>query len=199
MRGWQGIRASMILLVDGYNVLKSQLASKYADEHDRHRFIQQLIKFANRKNNRLIIVFDGGSHPWDLSEPYGEHDVMYSGYKQTADVVLRKLIARYRGYDVMVISSDREVVRYAKHHGLTPLSAQEFIGMLQQVVSIPSPVVKGTQEPVKITDEKNAELDILMEESSRKMPVKREQQELRERTSAVSKREAQLERQKKKL
>lgn len=189
----------MILLVDGYNVLKSQLASKYVDEHDRHRFIQQLIKFADRKDNRLIIVFDGGSHPWDISEPYDAHEVMYSGYKQTADVVLRKLIARYRGYDVMVISSDREVVRYAKHHGLTPLSAQEFISMLQQVVSIPAPVVKGTQDPVKITDEKNAELDILMEQSSRKMPVKREQEESRERTNAVSKREAQVERQKKKL
>ncbi|MCL4380225.1 NYN domain-containing protein [Candidatus Dependentiae bacterium] len=191
----------MIVLIDGYNVLKAQLASSHASQAERHRFIQQLIKFAARRGHRIVLVFDGGDHPWSLRESMQGHEIVYSGYKQSADAVLRQLMVNYKGHDAVVVSSDREVSRYARHNGLTAISSQDFLATLQQVVTVPPATIAGTKELVKTTTESNPDLDTLMELGSRKMPVKRSSEEApRERsTKQDSHRNKQEERQKKKL
>lgn len=190
----------MILLIDGYNVLKSHLASGYANDADRHRFIQRLLKFAARKGHKLIVVFDGGSHPWQLSDTLDGQEIIYSGYKQTADVVLRHLMAHYKGKDAMVISSDREVRRYAKHHGLTSIGAQDFLGTLQEVVAV-STVISGSAQAVKTTQGTVPGLDELMQEASRKLPVKPLYEESPHERHAIEggRKQKKDERQKKKL
>lgn len=80
----------MIIIVDGYNVLRGVLDGREASEQARNQFLAQLGRYARRKKHKIILIFDGGSSP--MPEKTEQHGInlVYSGYIDTADDLIKK-------------------------------------------------------------------------------------------------------------
>lgn len=118
------------IIIDGYNVL--HLVERYRQilqtdlESARSRFIQDLNIYRSHKNLEIIVVFDGTA---DIQAPFhkGGVRVMFSRAPLKADPVIIDLIrAEKRKRRITVVSSDREIVDFAKFSGSQSLSPAEF-------------------------------------------------------------------------
>ena len=75
----------MLLLIDAYNVLKRVTPSVIVDERERSRFVEQLGRYAKKKQHKIVLVFDGGFSGRATQERLFGIYVVYSGFEQTAD------------------------------------------------------------------------------------------------------------------
>jgi endo-1,4-beta-D-glucanase Y len=129
--------------------------------------------------------------------------VTHSGYKQTADDVIKKLLAQTQGVEALLVSSDRELVDAARSHNIDSCDARAFYQLLQEKDGQPiwSEPSKKTNDIVRLSSDENDELARLMEEASRTVPNKSDDvSQLRKREGHVlSKQEKRLLRKVKKL
>ena len=141
-----------LLLVDGYNVLRS--GARYRDAFRnpdytddtfntaRERLINDVINFVGR-DTRAIIVFDGGDNEFSTGEAQtvGGVRVMFSPAGQSADKVIEKLAhdARERQVETMVVTSDATIQDTVFGLGVDRMSADGFsheIGMYYSDVEL---------------------------------------------------------------
>lgn len=121
-----------ILLVDGNNLLHA------AREHDpeqppgRARLCALIADWARRRQTRAIVVFDGAAPGAALESQLATDGVeVRFGEAQTADDVLREMIrGASAGKRMLVVSSDRELVRTARRHKAQSQSSAEFFARL---------------------------------------------------------------------
>ena len=128
-----------ILLVDGYNVLRSgsryQEAFAHPDYTDdafntaRERLINDVINFAGREY-KAVIVFDGGDNQFSTGEveTIGGVRIMFSPAGQSADKVIEKLAhdARERMVETLVVTSDATIQDTVFGGGVDRMSANGF-------------------------------------------------------------------------
>ena len=116
------------LIVDGYNLLAqtSRIGGGVSlhSEMARESFLRGLAAYRQRKSHAITVVFDGWHQGWGTEQR--EHrlglEVIFSRRGEKADQVIQRLAAEF-GSDCAVVSSDREIVDFAR--------AQEFVGKLQ--------------------------------------------------------------------
>ena len=112
-----------LLIVDGYNVLRSGSRYKRIKSPDytddtfnaaRERLINDVVNFAGREW-RAIIVFDGAQNEFSRGEveKVGGVQIMFSPSGQSADKVIEKLAhdARERMIETLVVTSDATIHR----------------------------------------------------------------------------------------
>jgi hypothetical protein len=125
------------LIVDGYNLLAQTGrigggTSLHSDEV-RESFLRDLAAYRQRKSHAITVVFDGWQQGWGTERR--EHrlglEVIFSRRGQKADQVIQRLAAEF-GSACAVVSSDREVVDFARAHGAFVMKAQEFAGKLTE-------------------------------------------------------------------
>ena len=93
----------------------------------REALLRDLAAYRQRKGHAVTVVFDG----WQQGQPMEgrEHragvQVIYSKRGERADQVIQRLAREY-GADCAIVSSDNEIVNYAKTHGAFVMGAQEF-------------------------------------------------------------------------
>lgn len=121
----------MMIIVDGYNVLKTIHATSHITDHEREQFIHQLAHYAKLSHNKIFIVFDGGEDIRPTFYPRSGIIVIYSGYRDTADDVIKNLVDREQHRDVMLVSTDRELNRYAAELDVPSIDSTVFYGHLQ--------------------------------------------------------------------
>ena len=146
-----------LLIVDGYNVLRSGsrykaiTAPDYTDDifnQARERLINDCIDFAGRDWS-AIIVFDGAQNEFSSGEVemVGGVRIMFSPVGQSADKVIEKLAhdARARAVETLVVSSDATIQDTVFGGGVDRMSANDFsreIALLhQEQISDASPQV----------------------------------------------------------
>ena len=129
-----------ILIVDGYNVLRS--GSRYKNlsltmpdyDHDwynraREMLINDVVHFAGREW-RATIVFDGGGNDESTGEAQkvGGVRIMFSATGSSADKVIEKLAfeGRENGFEVMVVTSDATIQDTVFGLGVDRMSAEGF-------------------------------------------------------------------------
>ncbi|MCD8316948.1 MAG: NYN domain-containing protein [Eggerthellaceae bacterium] len=128
-----------LLLVDGYNVLRSGYMYKrlsegpdYTDEAfntSRDLLINDVINYAGA-NTSAIIVFDGAQNA--LSEgkrqKIGNIEIIFTAHGQSADKVIEKLArdARERNVETMVVTSDSTIQDTVFGGGVDRMSANGF-------------------------------------------------------------------------
>jgi hypothetical protein len=129
-----------LLIVDGYNVLRSGSRYKRLPEieedytHDafntaRDKLINDVVNMAG-KDIGAIVVFDGGGN--DFSEgsrvKVGGVQVMFSPAGQSADKIIEKLAydASKRGIETMVVTSDAAIQDAVFGGGVDRMSADGF-------------------------------------------------------------------------
>lgn len=160
-------RAPLIILVDGYNVIKQVLGVTRVPEPRREQFINDIIRYARKKGHKVVLVFDGGSFGYPYREQCQGVTVIYSGYKETADDVIKGYIAEHRSQEIVLVSSDRELRTYAHALHCTSVPATEFYQVLTAQEDVQREVVRSLTGSIhKMTQETNDALDQLMIEAS---------------------------------
>jgi predicted RNA-binding protein with PIN domain len=168
----------MIIIIDGYNVLKTVHATSHISDHKREQFITQLIHYAHTSHNNIFIIFDGGEGLRPTFYTRNGVTIVYAGYHDSADDVIKHLIDREQHRDVMLVSSDRELNHYAANVDVPSIDSTVFYGhieerlqTLQQVANQPKIDVMVRKRP---GHESSPEVDALMEEGSEKVFYKYE-------------------------
>ena len=138
-----------LLLVDGYNVLRSgfryqQIADPdYTDDAfnaARETLINDVVNYAGR-DWRAIVVFDGAKNAFSTgqAESVGGVRIMFSPAGQSADKVIEKLAhdARERQVETLVVTSDATIQDTVFGFGVDRMSANGFsreVGMYYEDV-----------------------------------------------------------------
>jgi Predicted RNA-binding protein containing a PIN domain len=161
----------MILLIDGYNLLKNMITISQVSDQERKKFLEMLGLYAKRKHHNLIIVFDGGPYEWPRKERFMDMQVIYSGTKQSADELIMHYMDDHKTKEIILISSDHEINLFASQLDIPSLGSSEFGVLLKE-----SRVYTDRQPETPLISYKkeNHDLDIIMQEGSRHIPVKDE-------------------------
>jgi len=158
----------VLILIDGYNVLKGVTRGGDVSDKDRDQFVAQLGAYACRKKHKVTVVFDGGMYGWADKEVRGSVIVIFTGARETADDVIRKQLKKHRLHDVLLVSSDRELNYNASRYEIPSIDSEDFYLLMQMALEWQDDVegVTGGCEVVKTATESSPELDKLMQEAS---------------------------------
>jgi uncharacterized protein len=117
----------MHLIIDGYNLLGVRGGLRGDVEARREQLIRDLIGYRQRKGHPLAVVFDGwrSGHPVERAEWREGIEVVYSKQGEQADAVVKRLAEKYGG-DCAVVSSDHEIVNFARAHGSMVITSGDF-------------------------------------------------------------------------
>lgn len=154
----------MIVIIDGYNVLKKLLGSAHASEKQRDQFIKQLCRYAHKKNHTLLLIFDGGLSLWpETFTPSTKMKVIYVGKNKSADDYIQDYIETHKSSEIILVSSDRALNRFAEQRSITSIDAPVFLAVLEEAFEQKNVSQKRGDQPLhKISDTEDETLDELM-------------------------------------
>ncbi len=122
----------MILVIDAYNVLKQVSPEIFIQEPQRTHFLHQVARYGKAKGHKMVVVFDGG--PYD--RPYKQQGkgivIVYSGTQESADDYIRSYIEQTKTYELLLISSDRALCKWALQRGVESIDSVAFYAIIQQ-------------------------------------------------------------------
>lgn len=163
----------MIIIIDGYNFIKSISAHKLVDDSIVQSWIVRFQRYFKLRQNKVILVFDAGPFFGQSKEVYGDVEVIYAGQLQTADDVLKIWLERNAELDVLLVTSDRQIRNHALNFGVVSISSQDFFKAFNLVMKEEEEVeyyfetkihkLNHADEPL------NQDLDFLMERASRNL------------------------------
>ncbi len=116
----------MILLIDGYNVLHAVAQGHDKNNRSRDRFVELVAAYAHARGHEAILFFDGGTSPYPQESVVDGVTVVESGYRLSADDLLRQKLTDYPPETVIVASSDRAITDDAAAHGIVSIDADAF-------------------------------------------------------------------------
>ncbi|MCL4229679.1 NYN domain-containing protein [Candidatus Dependentiae bacterium] len=166
----------MIIIIDGYNLLKQVMPGEVIGDHERERFIQQLCEYARKKKHSVVLVFDGGSYVRPTKEIKGNVQIVYSGHHESADDYIHRYVEKHKSYDMLLISSDRELRRkVAACAAVEAIHPEEFYRLfLQELRRTPEQARESRKSKLlKTSQEENTEVDALMAEFSALKPMQK--------------------------
>lgn len=177
----------MILLIDGYNILKRQYGVRMISEVMRARFIKGVAVYARESGNKVIIVFDGIAQD-DAYEEHGRGvQVVYSGTRETADDYIKRYIENHHSKDLMLVTSDRELNRVADRYNTPSLDSYEFVEVLRARADQSSQGGSRRAPIIKMSKDAPSELDEIMVAASKSVPQKSDDVARTNRKSAAQK------------
>jgi len=121
----------MHLIIDGYNLLhvnRSLIRLNSTQlQWERDRLIDQLSAYQKLKPCGITIVFDGWQGGWSTEkrERKGGIEIIFSRLEEKADEVIKRL-AKEKGSGAIVITSDRDVARFAERMAVSVISSEQF-------------------------------------------------------------------------
>ena len=131
-------RRKRMLIVDGYNVLRSGSRYRHITKPDytddtfntaREQLVNDVIDFAGR-TYEAYIVYDGGGNAYSQGTPetVGRVKIIFSPAGSQADKVIEKLAheGRVRGMEVLVVTSDATIQDTVFGGGVDRMSANGF-------------------------------------------------------------------------
>jgi predicted RNA-binding protein with PIN domain len=127
----------MRLIIDGYNLLHVARSLTYLNsiqlQWERERLIDQLSTYQKQKACEVTVVFDGWQEGWskETREKRKGIEVIFSKLGEKADEVIKRLV-REKGPGAVVITSDRDVARYAQRIGVATVSSEQFRERLEE-------------------------------------------------------------------
>lgn len=146
----------MIVVIDGYNILRSIYTQPLVTDKERHEFIRRIVRYASKKNIDVKLVFDGGLYGMPDRDQKGLVEVVFTGSRETADEWILRFIENNKGYEVAIVSSDRELVNAAQYAGMLSVRAKQFQQLLADALRT-APQVR--QKSVNLRKMRKAEID----------------------------------------
>ncbi len=121
----------MHLIIDGYNLLhagRSLIQLNGTDlQRERGWLIDQLSAYRRQKPCDITVVFDGWQSGWatEKKERQKGIDLIFSKLGEKADEVIKRVVMG-KGAGVMVVTSDREISRFAEKKSVPVVSSDVF-------------------------------------------------------------------------
>jgi predicted RNA-binding protein with PIN domain len=162
----------VVIIIDGYNVLKPKSKNEIVSERRRIFFIDQLAAYSKRSSNQVVIVFDGGGSPFIERLKQDGVAVIYSGFRDSADDVIKQLLYEQRIDDALLVSTDRDICNHAEALSIVSIDAHDFYSYLQDDhAELPGQVKKNTVHGVhkRPGHKSSSEVDDLMQLASSMM------------------------------
>lgn len=119
------------IIVDGYNLIRASDSlsrqEKVSLQDGREALVERLAAYKRIRHWPITVVFDamGGIFLSEKSEQTKGIKVVYSPADQTADQVIARL-ARQKGNQALVVTSDRALARAAESAGATVIDSPTF-------------------------------------------------------------------------
>lgn len=161
----------MIIIIDGYNVIKQALGAAHISHAQRNQFVAELVNYLRRKKLGGVIVFDGGEYSYPHSTRQGDIEIIFSGYKEKADAVIMRYVDEHLSNELLIVSSDREIRQYAHARNKQTIGAPEFYAQYVRKKEMAASAQLRT-EICKTSQDAPVELDELMRESTRNIQSK---------------------------
>jgi len=124
----------MIILVDGYNFLKSITGTKFINDRQMNDWLSKFEQYMQKRANRVLLVFDAGPSFFASCEKVGSVEVCYAGQHQTADDWIKVWLEKNNQKDILLVSSDREIRFWAHQLGVVSISSQDFYKIFNEVL-----------------------------------------------------------------
>jgi predicted RNA-binding protein with PIN domain len=125
----------MHFLIDGYNLLHVGRSPKsLADlERERGHLVDLLSSYHRRRPCEVTAVFDGWQGGWvtEQRERSKGIDLIFSKRGEKADEVIKRMVAG-KGSGVVVVTSDREVSRFAERMAVPVIPSEQFLARIEQ-------------------------------------------------------------------
>jgi hypothetical protein len=127
----------MHLIIDGYNLLHVNRSlinlNSIQLQWERERLIDQLSTYQKVKPRGVTVVFDGWQEGWstETREKKKGIEVIFSKLGEKADDVIKRLV-KEKGSGTIVITSDRDVARFAQRMGVAVIPSEQFREKLEK-------------------------------------------------------------------
>ena len=132
----------MYLLIDGYNLLhvgRSLIQMNSTDlQRERDRLIDKISLYRRQRPCEITVVFDGWQGGWvtEKREMRKGIELIFSKRDEKADEVIKRM-AMAKGAGVIVITSDREIARYAERLSVSVIPSDQFLERLEKATFRP--------------------------------------------------------------
>ena len=152
----------MPVVIDGNNLLYAARAAGTSSLLiGRSMLCDTIGRWSKRSGERVHIVFDGPAPDPDLARQIGNPhvEVTYSGPGRTADAVITYHVdANSAARRLVVVSSDRAIIRAAKRRRARPIRSEDFWSAVTRDLARPipdegEPKEKGAGLSPEATDE----------------------------------------------
>jgi len=127
----------MRLIIDGYNLLHVNRSlinlNSVQLQWERERLIDRLSVYQEIKPCAVTVVFDGWQGGWNTEtrEKQKGIEVIFSKLGEKADEVIKRL-AKEKGPAAIVITSDRDVARFAERMNIAVIPSEQFREKLEE-------------------------------------------------------------------
>lgn len=151
----------MQYLIDGHNLIARLPDIDLDDPDDEAKLVIKLRGFVARERKKCTVIFDGGLPGGHSTMSSKSVKVIFASASHTnADNVIRQRIRKLSDvYNWTVISSDNEVLDFARLHKVNTKTSAEFAGDLLRKPRIQDS--RGESTHVQVSkDEVNEWLDI---------------------------------------
>jgi predicted RNA-binding protein with PIN domain len=121
----------MHLIIDGYNLLhvgRSPVQMSPIElQRERDQLIHQLSAYRQIKQCDITVVFDGWQGGWSTEKKERKKgiELIFSKLGEKADEVIKRLV-KEKGSGAIVITSDRDVSKYAERMSVTVIPSDQF-------------------------------------------------------------------------
>jgi predicted RNA-binding protein with PIN domain len=138
----------MHLIIDGYNLLHVDRSLSNLNSiqlrWERERLIDRLSTYQRLKPREVTVVFDGWQEGWstETREKRKGIEVIFSKLGEKADEVIKRLVQE-KGSGAVVITSDREVARFAQRMDAAVIPSEQF---REKLLERPSHMLKERLE-----------------------------------------------------
>ncbi len=125
-----------MLIIDGHNLIGLSGQIKISDPQAKEKLLENLSNYQELSSQQIIVVFDGMHFAQAEKSNYKNIQVLYPAENQTADDIIKKLIAEKNNqHGVLIISSDNELISCAKKAHIATMHSKEFYNDLLLVLS----------------------------------------------------------------
>lgn len=163
----RGARIIMIIIIDGYNLLKKVLEDIFISEKQRAAFVNLMGKYSSKKGHKIIIVFDAGPCRHPIKEKDHGITVIYSGEYQSADDVIMQFVREHENKDILVVTEDREIIAVAEQCNEDAVAPRTFYNKVKAAFSVSDDdLKKELSGVVKLSEMHNEDLDALMHQAA---------------------------------
>ncbi len=124
----------MPYLIDGHNLIASLPDIDLADPNDEAKLVLKLRGFAARKKTQCTVIFDHGlpGGPSNLSTRSVKVIFAAAEYSNADSLIKRRISKTPDASNWTLVSSDREILNYARPHRMRHMSAADFARELQR-------------------------------------------------------------------
>lgn len=121
----------MHLIIDGYNLLHADRTLVSLNpiqlQRERERLTDQLSAYRSLRQMEITVVFDGWQGGWSTEKRERKKgiELVFSKLGEKADEVIKRLV-KEKGAGATVVTSDREISRYAEKMAVAVIPSDQF-------------------------------------------------------------------------